>query len=135
MVTSTFKTGLCMTPSLHIALSLLESSLNSVVFYFFHNHCTISQQAVLISGNQCSGIMWGGFCTLVVFTDLHQPLGYSISIVNISHSIYVVVQFFFWLKFFSNQFKIFKLVLLFYTSLIFYNNFISIALLSYVQGA
>ena len=30
----------------------------------------------------------------------------------------VVVQFFFWLKFFLNQFKIFKPVLLFYTSLI-----------------
>ena len=33
----------------------------------------------------------------------------------------VVVQFFFWLKFFLNQFKIIKLVLLFYTSLIFPN--------------
>ena len=35
--------------------------------------------------------------------------------------IYVVVQFFFWFKFFLNQFKIFKLVLFCYTSLIFSN--------------
>ena len=77
-----------MTPALYAALSLVETSLNSVVCYYFHNHCTISQQAVLISGNQFSGIMWGGFCTLVLFTDLHQPLGYQVltyCIVYISH--------------------------------------------------
>ena len=40
---------------------------------------------------------------------------YCISVIRV----YVVVQFFFRFKFFLNQFKIFKLVLFFYTSLIF----------------
>ena len=45
-------------------------------------------------------------------------------------NLYVVVQFFFCFKFFLNQFKIFKLVLFFYTSLIFSNT----SLFYFTQG-
>ena len=52
---------------------------------------------------------------------------YCISVIRV----YVVVQFFFLFTLFLNQFKIFKLVLFFYTSLIFFKY---VTLLFYSRG-